>query len=103
MTLEEIMRDVTPPETWQRKQGAFKNWLVVSNSKSGREQIFETTVYNDEHSEHLDFVLRAAKNFAPLVKALEEMITAMEQLNKGHHREVAVAKLVLAEALRKAV
>jgi hypothetical protein len=82
-TLEEIMRGVTEPETW--KQSNYRPMRLISRDdprscyEVGDDKfptLFEAPCSNNPNSDlaNIAFAARAARNFEPLVKALEEMM-----------------------------
>lgn len=83
-TLEDILQGVTPPETWRKIQCCCsdpicKKWYVLVPSR--------TDVWVKKQDAEL--ILRAARNFAPLVRALQRFIedgacVCMSRPNGGH-------------------
>lgn len=101
MTLENIMLDVTPPETCNVHQLRSENkqtWFISSGFK-------DVGVAYWMSEPDAKFFLRAAKNFAPLVKALEGVLEKCNETGSrrwlGASQEFCFARNVLAEALRK--
>lgn len=93
-TLEDIMRDVTPPETWTHSAN-----LKVLNGPQGVLAGF----YGNAGWEDSVFALRAARNFVPLVMALQDMLEVAwpneSQPDSRTNKAIDAAKSVLNQAL----
>lgn len=97
-TLEDIMRDVTPPETWRKVRCACgdpvcRQWHLVGPSRTdGRVE-----------KPDVDLILRAARNFVPLVMALQDMLEVAwpneSQPDSRTNKAIDAAKSALNQAL----
>lgn len=103
MTLEEIMRDVTPAETLKVLQLRSENnqtWFI-----SGGYKDVGIAYWMSEPDAKL--FLRSARNFAPLVKALQGLVDQFEDKSRTdpiitiRTELILECEIALAEALRK--
>lgn len=109
-TLESILQGVTPPETWNFSRDTGPNGkcyeLAIGFRESPRLSPVAKINFPDKTDEaNAALILRAARNFAPLVRALEyaeQILSATEcsgEKQLGNGPALDKARKALAQAL----